>query len=165
MNSDTLWVDRGFKPAMRQMLDEWDGEKYDILLLLHPMEQIFGDNGRGIGNYLLDGQGRPQRNVSKEKGFPYWFTGVSIVHPRVLPTARTANSRCAICLTRQRRTAGSALSSTRAFCFTSAFPRRFGRRRKSCWPSPVEKFILNKCRNRKKMLTVAQKCYYLRVSE
>ena len=70
MNSDTLWVDRGFKPAMRQMLDEWDGEKYDILLLLHPMEQIFGDNGRGIGNYRLDGQGRPQRNVSKEKGFP-----------------------------------------------------------------------------------------------
>lgn len=83
MNSDTLWVDRGFKPAMRQMLDEWDGEKYDILLLLHPMEQIFGDNGRGIGNYRLDGQGRPQRNVNKEKGFPYWFTGVSIVHPRV----------------------------------------------------------------------------------
>lgn len=83
MNSDTLWVDRGFKPAMRQMLDEWDGEKYDILLLLHPMEQIFGDNGRGIGNYRLDGQGRPQRNVNKEKGFPYWFTGVSIVHPRI----------------------------------------------------------------------------------
>ena len=83
MNSDTLWVDRGFKPAMRQMLDEWDDKKYDILLLLHPMEQIFGDNGKGIGNYRLDGQGRLQRNVNKETGFPYWFTGVSIVHPRI----------------------------------------------------------------------------------
>ena len=83
MNSDTLWIDCGFKPAMRQMLDEWNGEKYDILLLLHPMDKIFGDNGKGIGNYRLDSQGRPQRNVKKENGFPYWFTGVSIVHPRV----------------------------------------------------------------------------------
>lgn len=165
MNSDTLWVDRGFKPAMRQMLDEWNGEKYDILLLLHPMEQIFGDNGRGIGNYRLDGQGGRSVTLIRKKVFPIGLRAFQSYIRAFLPTARTANFRCAICLTRRKRTAGSALSSTRAFCFTSAFPRLFGRRRKSCWLSLVEKFILNKCRNRKKMLTVAQKCYYLRVSE
>lgn len=82
MNSDTLWIDKGFKPAMRQMLDEWDDDKYDILLLLHPMNQIFGDNGKGIGNYRIDAEGKIERNVNKEEGYPYWFTGVSIVHPR-----------------------------------------------------------------------------------
>lgn len=83
MNSDTLWIDKGFKPAMRQMIDEWCDEKYDILLLMHPMEQIFGDNGKGIGNYRLNKQGCLERNVNKEDGFPYWFTGVSLVHPRI----------------------------------------------------------------------------------
>lgn len=83
MNSDTLWIDKGFKPAMRQMLDEWDDDKYDILLLLHPMNQIFGDNGKGIGNYRINAKGMLERNVNKEAGYPYWFTGVSIVHPRV----------------------------------------------------------------------------------
>lgn len=82
MNSDTLWIDQGFKSGMRQMLDEWDDNKYDILLLLHPMTQIFGDNGKGIGNYRIDSVGGLQRNVNKEEGFPYWFTGISIVHPR-----------------------------------------------------------------------------------
>lgn len=83
MNSDTLWQDGGFKAGMWQMIDEWDENKYDILLLLHPMDKIKGDDNKGIGNYRINEKGRIERNALKEEGFPYWFTGVSIVHPRV----------------------------------------------------------------------------------
>ena len=31
----------------------------------------------------MTGRGGRSVTVNKEKGFPYWFTGVSIVHPRV----------------------------------------------------------------------------------
>lgn len=83
MNSDTLWVDGGFKSGMWQMIDQWDEEKFDILLLLHPMDKIQGDDNKGIGNYRINEQGRVERNVEKGDGFPYWFTGVSILHPRI----------------------------------------------------------------------------------
>lgn len=83
MNSDTFWIDLNFKPAMRRMMDAWDSNKYDILLLLHPMKDILGDNNQGIGNYRCDENGLLCRNEKKEQGYPYWFTGVSIVHSRV----------------------------------------------------------------------------------
>lgn len=82
MNSDTLWQDGGFKAGMWQMIDAWDDEKYDIMLLLHPMDKIKGDDNKGIGNYRITENGYIERNAEKAEGFPYWFTGVSIVHPR-----------------------------------------------------------------------------------
>ena len=31
----------------------------------------------------MNEDGKLERNVNKEEGYPYWFTGMSIVHPRV----------------------------------------------------------------------------------
>lgn len=83
MNSDTFWFDKGFKSALRRMMDAWNPQKYDILLLFHSMKDILGDNNQGIGNYKCLSDGTLERNVDKKEGYPYWFTGVSIVHKRV----------------------------------------------------------------------------------
>lgn len=83
MNSDTFWKDGSFKAGMWRMIDEWDDDKYDILLLLHPMDKIQGDDNGGIGNYRINENNKLERNAKKEAGFPYWYTGVSILHPRV----------------------------------------------------------------------------------
>ncbi len=87
INSDNFFVDRSFKPVLRQMTDAWDDKKHDILLLLHPMRRMWGDVNPKIGNYRFDAEERPERNVCGVEGFPYLYVGVSILHPRIFDGA------------------------------------------------------------------------------
>ena len=79
-NSDVFFLDRGYKPALWRMMDEWDTDKYDILLLLQPVVDICGDKS---GDYRLDDNGHPQRNEQKIEGWPYMFAGISIVNRKI----------------------------------------------------------------------------------
>lgn len=81
LNSDVFFIDRGYKPALWRMLDAWDGEKYDILLLLQNLKDVCGD--KGIGDYRLTSAGTVERNQEKKSGYPYMFAGISIVNRRV----------------------------------------------------------------------------------
>lgn len=81
INSDVFYIDRGYKPALWRMIDAWDENKYDILLLLQKLEDVCGD--RGIGDYRIDRNGLPERNAAKTTGFPYMFGGVSIVSRKI----------------------------------------------------------------------------------
>ena len=83
LNSDQVWDEDGFKPLLWRLMDGWNDEKYDIVLLLQDMKTICGDDYHGLGDYKFDVSGRPVRNLNKEAGFPYKFSGISIVHPRV----------------------------------------------------------------------------------
>lgn len=87
MNSDEVWDEDGYKPLLWRLMDGWDNEKYDIVLLLQDMKTIRGDDYRGLGDYKLDSSGSPVRNINKEAGYPYKFSGISIVHPRVFETS------------------------------------------------------------------------------
>jgi len=86
-NSDVFFIERGYKPALWRMMDEWNPDKYDILLLLQPIIDICGDKS---GDYRLDNSGRPQRNTQKIEGWPYMFAGVSIVKPQVFDNIAAA---------------------------------------------------------------------------
>lgn len=79
-NSDVFFVDRGYKPALWRMMDEWDERKYDILLLLQPVSDICGDKN---GDYRISPDGNPERNERKEPGFEYMFSGISIVSRKI----------------------------------------------------------------------------------
>ena len=79
LNSDTFWIEGGYKSALWKMYAAWEDDKYDVLLLLHPLDKIIGD--RSIGDYKIE-NGRLFRNTEKVSGFPYMFAGVSIIHPR-----------------------------------------------------------------------------------
>lgn len=78
LNSDTFWIDEGYKPAMWRLYDAWE-DKYDVVLLLQPLDKIIGD--KSIGDYKAE-NGRLIRNTEKLSGFPYMFAGVSVIHPR-----------------------------------------------------------------------------------
>lgn len=80
LNSDTFWLEEPGKSNLERLVEAWDDSKYDIVLLLQPLDKIIGDGG--IGNYK-EINGYLRRNINKEPGFPYLFTGASILHPRI----------------------------------------------------------------------------------
>ena len=80
-NSDVFFIDRAYKPVLWKMMDEWDENKYDILLLLQNTSDICGDKS---GDYKINEQNQPERNnLKKEKGYPYMFAGISIVSKKI----------------------------------------------------------------------------------
>lgn len=80
-NSDVFFIDKGYKPALWRMMDAWDKNKYDILLLLQDLKDICGD--KGIGDYKIGLNGKIERNYDKKSGYPYMFAGISIVNRKI----------------------------------------------------------------------------------
>ena len=78
-NSDSVWIERNGS-TLRQMIDAWNDDAMDALLLLAPAATSLGYAGRG--DYALDGEGRPHRRRNGQN-VPFVFTGVSINHPRL----------------------------------------------------------------------------------
>ena len=79
-NSDTLWIDRE-TTALDLLRETWDGGKMDAILLLHPTDTAIGY--AGTGDFHIETDGRARRRIPGEPA-PYVFTGVQILHPRVL---------------------------------------------------------------------------------
>lgn len=79
-NSDTLWIDREER-ALDILAGRWDAAAMDALLLLHPSETAVGY--AGTGDFHVEDDGRARRRIQGEPA-PYVFTGVQILHPRVL---------------------------------------------------------------------------------
>jgi len=79
-NSDVFFEEEKIKPALWRMLDAWDEEKFDILLLLQDMNNICGDKGKG--DYRIK-RGKPERNKDMQDGFGYMFAGIYIIKKKV----------------------------------------------------------------------------------
>jgi MurNAc alpha-1-phosphate uridylyltransferase len=80
LNGDVLWLD-GLRPALLRMADFWDARRMDGLLLLHPTSYALGYEG--IGDFMLSPEGRIRRRKEREIA-PFAFTGMQILHPRIL---------------------------------------------------------------------------------
>jgi Nucleoside-diphosphate-sugar pyrophosphorylase involved in lipopolysaccharide biosynthesis/translation initiation factor 2B, gamma/epsilon subunits (eIF-2Bgamma/eIF-2Bepsilon) len=82
-NSDSLWID-GARSNLQRLLDAWDGEQMDSLMLLAPARASLGYDGRG--DFAMTGDGRLSRRAQDGEA-PYVFAGVSIAHPRMFEGA------------------------------------------------------------------------------
>jgi len=83
LNSDSIWVE-GVSSALGRMIQMWDGEAMDGLLLMASMVTAMGYEGRG--DFVLDAEGhvmRPGENALT----PFAYPGVQIVHPRLFENA------------------------------------------------------------------------------
>ncbi|HNQ91672.1 MAG TPA: nucleotidyltransferase family protein [Alphaproteobacteria bacterium] len=80
INGDAFWTDGPSGCALKRLEDFFDDERMDILLLLIPVERMILTEGVGDYDLLPDGQIR--RN--KAKAGTHMFTGIRIVHPRIL---------------------------------------------------------------------------------
>ncbi len=77
-NSDALWGD-GPTPALARMVDAWDDDRMDALLLLHSTIEAVGYTGRG--DFFMAPDGGLVRRQEGEVA-PFLFTGIQILHPR-----------------------------------------------------------------------------------
>ena len=82
-NSDSMWVE-GVRPNLDWLMQGWDGEKMDCLLLLAAAEGSVGYAGRG--DFFLDKDGRLERRGERSIA-PFAYAGAAILHPRLFADA------------------------------------------------------------------------------
>lgn len=80
VNGDVVWLDGG-TPALERLAAAWDAAAMDVLLLLHPTAHAHGYHGPG--DFFMSPGGQLRRRREREVA-PFIFTGVQILHPRVL---------------------------------------------------------------------------------
>ncbi len=91
VNTDSIWLD-GETPALARLAAAWDDTRMDALLLLCPLERAVG-HGRGgdflcpDGNLPRNGPCPLRRAAEEERPAAPVFTGIYIVHPRLLAAA------------------------------------------------------------------------------
>lgn len=82
LNADVLWTTNGGDDTLKKMAEKWDSSKMDLLLLLHPAENLPEFAGKG-DYYLADGEDKPVFKKHTDKTANYIFAGPRIVHPKL----------------------------------------------------------------------------------
>jgi MurNAc alpha-1-phosphate uridylyltransferase len=82
-NSDSIWME-GVEDNLARLRRHWDAARMDCLMLLAMTTTSTGYDGRG--DFTMDAAGRVARRGEHEIA-PFAFTGVSIMHPRLLEAA------------------------------------------------------------------------------
>ncbi|MEW6257161.1 MAG: nucleotidyltransferase family protein [Pseudomonadota bacterium] len=79
INSDTIWIE-GYRPNLIRLMERFDPEHMDCLLLVAATALSVGYDG--TGDFLMDGDGRlarrPERLVS-----PFVYAGAGVFSPRL----------------------------------------------------------------------------------
>ncbi len=82
-NSDSVWVE-GLGHALDRMIERWNPNNMDALLLMASMVTSLGFEG--TGDFQMDAEGRLAR-VPPLRLSPFAYPGVQIVHPRLFEGA------------------------------------------------------------------------------
>jgi MurNAc alpha-1-phosphate uridylyltransferase len=83
-NADNLWID-GPVDAIRLLAARWDDAVMDVLLLMIPLARA--NNHGGQGDFHLAPDGRITGRREPGRAAPFVFTGVQIIHPRLIRDA------------------------------------------------------------------------------
>ncbi len=86
-NADALWCDGQNRLTLHRLAVAWDEAGMDALLLLVPMAEAHGYDGRG--DFRLGAASRPERCITGDRSGDglYVFAGVQILHPRLFVDA------------------------------------------------------------------------------
>lgn len=79
-NSDSLWIE-GKEPNLLRLVQAWDPDRMDILMLVAPLSTSIGFEGRG--DFHQDSDGRLRRRGSDDSA-PFAYAGVAIVKPELV---------------------------------------------------------------------------------
>ncbi|MEO0975696.1 MAG: nucleotidyltransferase family protein [Pseudomonadota bacterium] len=84
LNADTCYWIEGVKPNLEHLIDAWDEDRMDALLLVAETVKSVGYSGRG--DFELARDGSLTRRL--EKGVtPFAYAGAAILHPRLFEGA------------------------------------------------------------------------------
>ncbi|MBX9814157.1 MAG: mannose-1-phosphate guanylyltransferase [Proteobacteria bacterium SG_bin5] len=84
VNSDNLWID-GPIDSIRALAAAWDEARMDALLLMVPLARAHCHGGQG--DFHLDAAGRITGRRKPGRLAPFVWTGVQILHPRLITDA------------------------------------------------------------------------------
>ncbi len=82
-NADVFWLN-GATSALERMVERWNDDEMDVLLMLHSTVEAYGYTGNG--DFEADPEGKLSRKLEREVS-PYLFTGVQILHPCIFKDA------------------------------------------------------------------------------
>jgi N-acetyl-alpha-D-muramate 1-phosphate uridylyltransferase len=80
LNSDSLWIE-GPAPNLKRLVETWDPQRMDVLMLLALGATSVGYDGRG--DFTMDPSGRLRRRKEWEIA-PFVYAGVAVVKPQLL---------------------------------------------------------------------------------
>ena len=80
LNSDSLWIE-GAQPNVPRLIETWDPDRMDILMLLALGATSVGYDGSG--DFTMDPNGRLRRRAERQVA-PFVFAGVAVVKPELL---------------------------------------------------------------------------------
>jgi N-acetyl-alpha-D-muramate 1-phosphate uridylyltransferase len=83
LNSDSFWLE-GPASNLRRLIDTWDGDGMDGLLLVAPTATSLGYEG--AGDFAMDPDGRLERRGERAVA-PFIYAGVTVLHPRLFADA------------------------------------------------------------------------------
>jgi MurNAc alpha-1-phosphate uridylyltransferase len=79
-NIDSVWIETG-EPSLQRLIHAWDPDRMDDLLLLAPVEDSLGFDGRG--DFFRNANGRIAHRGAAPRA-PYAFMGVHMLDPRLI---------------------------------------------------------------------------------
>jgi N-acetyl-alpha-D-muramate 1-phosphate uridylyltransferase len=85
MNSDTLWID-GVKPNLLRLVEAFDPEQMDALLLLAPTIGSIGYEG--FGDFAMQADGRLRRRAEREV-VPFVYASAALLSPALFKDVPT----------------------------------------------------------------------------
>ena len=83
-NTDDVWAE-GPRPNLTRLIEYWDEERMDALLLLAPASTSYGYHG--AGDFSMDPYGRLRRRREREV-CPFVYAGVTITKPSIFADTR-----------------------------------------------------------------------------
>lgn len=84
LNSDSFWIE-GVRPNLDILLDTWNPDRMDVLLMVAATVRSIGYPGRG--DFTLSPDGRLARRAEREVA-PFVYAGAAVLHPRLFGQAR-----------------------------------------------------------------------------
>lgn len=112
INSDTIWIE-GARPNLKRLIEHFDPDRMDALLLLAPAALSVGYDG--VGDFIMDTMGRLTRRGERLVA-PFVFAGAAILKPELFEGAPDG-----------------AFSLNRVFDTAAAKERLFGLRLDGVW--------------------------------
>lgn len=83
LNSDSFWIE-GARPNLETLIERWDEEAMDGLLLLAGTVQSVGY--AGSGDFTMDKASRLSRRMERQVA-PFVYAGTALLHPRLFEDA------------------------------------------------------------------------------
>ncbi len=84
VNSDNLWLD-GPIDTIELLASRWNAATMDVLLLVVPLARAH--NHGGLGDFVVAADGRITGRRKPGRVAPFVYTGIQILHPRVIVDA------------------------------------------------------------------------------